>query len=408
MLSCVSVCVFVITSLILAVVKLIDKKPGPIFGVYQRANGFYWFKVFLMFMCLCLRKIKYKIFPLSQEYLNNLDRPQKLAPTSKAVDAVFFCNANKDGDYFIVGIARRSNRLVDGFILLKLNSLDLGVLESPKIPDTALFNTGEEESYEAEGIKITPRIPMKEWTIEYNGQLKEFNDITKLHNVKITAQFTSNKPIYNMDRDLDPWEMARSLAYEKWSRGYFDNAKEHHQTHYEQYGIVKAKISIDGKVHETVFDSLRDHSIAKNRDWGHFKRYGIHFLSTENGDHLTIGTLCMPSYLSRIKIGYMYNAVDKKIYNIRSSNLELYQFGELGTPPKDYAFTFKAGKTEYVMQVNIIDSPYFYLSKDCEVKVYEQLCTIDINGVKGWGSAEWIYRNVEGRNVLKKSKGTIK
>lgn len=40
---------------------------------------------------------------------------------------------------------------MDGFLYLKIKALDIGILEFPKLPDTSLFNTGEEESYEAEG-----------------------------------------------------------------------------------------------------------------------------------------------------------------------------------------------------------------------------------------------------------------
>jgi hypothetical protein len=51
------------------------------------------------------------------------------------------------------------------------------------------------------------------------------------------------------------------------------------------------------------------------------------------------------------------------------------------------------------MQVNVVHSPHFYLSKDWESKVVERLCTFEINGVKGWGAAEWQYRNIDGKNV---------
>lgn len=51
------------------------------------------------------------------------------------------------------------------------------------------------------------------------------------------------------------------------------------------------------------------------------------------------------------------------------------------------------------MQVDMIDSPAFYISKDWETKVIEGLCKFKVNGVKGHGAAEWVYRNIKGRKV---------
>lgn len=54
-----------------------------------------------------------------------------------------------------------------------------------------------------------------------------------------------------------------------------------------------------------------------------------------------------------MQIGYMYNAHDKKMYPVTSSDLHLYQYGELGTPPRDYAFTFRAGKNYSYINITI-------------------------------------------------------
>lgn len=394
-----SLYVFLTSSLLLLTTKIFDRNPSPIFGVYRRRNGVYWFKVIFLFTFLWIRKVKLIIFPPSKKAYYNLEKPQKLASTPKAVDAVYFNSVNKNGDSLIVGTARKTNRLIDGFIYLKISSLNLGLLQSPKLPDTTLFNTGDEESYEAEGIKVTPIEPMKKWRITYEGQLCESNNRDKLHDVKIDALYTSTEPWFTYETGMDPWNMAKVLAYEKWSRSYFKNVNAVHQLHYEQFGIFKVKITIDGKEYNIELDALRDHTVGPHRDWANFRRYAIHWVTAENGDHFSIGSICQPLTYSRMKIGYMYSARHNKMYPLTENQLELYSHGELGTPPKDYAFTFTAGNTNYVMQVNIIDAPYFYISKQWEAKVYECTCKIEVNGVKGHGVVEWQYRNVEGRNV---------
>ncbi|XP_066151713.1 uncharacterized protein [Euwallacea fornicatus] len=392
-------CGFLVSAITLLIAKILDTNPKPIFGIYQRRNGVYWLKVWFLYGLLSMRKVRHWLSPKSEEYYKTLDNIQTLAPTPKAVDAVFFNGANKNGDHFIVGTARRPNRLIDGILYVKIKNSKFGILELPKIPDTTLFNTEEEEGYGAEGLKVSVVEPMKKWQITFSGQLKEHYKPEISHNVTIEASFSSDEPWFNYETDMHPWNMAKVLAYEKWSRSYFVNLKEAHQLHYEQFGLVKAKIVVDEEEFNIDFVTMRDHSISPNREWDSFRRYTIHWVSAENGDHFSVGTICQPVAYSRMQIGYVYKARERKMYPVIDSDLHLYQYGENGDFPKDYAFTFRAGNTDYVMQVNITDSPYFYISKEWEGKVNECFCTIEVNGVKGYGGVEWEYRNVDGRNV---------
>ena len=43
-----------------------------------------------------------------------------LSPFNKAIDAVYFQGANKDGYYFVGATARRPNRVINGFVFLKV------------------------------------------------------------------------------------------------------------------------------------------------------------------------------------------------------------------------------------------------------------------------------------------------
>ncbi|XP_066246625.1 uncharacterized protein [Euwallacea similis] len=390
---------FLVSAITLLVAKILDTNPKPIFGIYPRRNGVYWLKVWFMYGLLLISKVRQWLLSKSEEYYKNLDNIQKLAPTSKAVDAVYFNGANRNGDHFAVGTARRPNRLIDGFFYLKIKNSKFGILELPKAPDTSLFNTEEEESYAAEGIKVTNVEPMKKWRITFTGQLREHYKPQYTHNVTIEALFSSDEPWFNYETQMNPWNMAKVLAYEKWSRSYFANLKQTYQLHYEQCGFVEAKIVVDEQEFNIDFDAIRDHSIGFNRKWDSFRRYAIHWVSAENGDHFSVGTICQPVCYSRMQIGYVYKAKERKMYPVINSDLHLYHFGENGDFPKDYAFTFQAGNTDYVMQVNITDSPHFYISKDWEAKVYECFCTVEVNGIKGHGTVEWEYRNVDGRNV---------
>lgn len=77
------------------------------------------------------------------------------------------------------------------------------------------------------------------------------------------------------------------------SQGYVNDFRIH-QTHYEQYGTIKGYATVDGTVYPIEVDVLRDHSVAKRREWRNFHRYGLHFINVENGDRITAGVISSP------------------------------------------------------------------------------------------------------------------
>lgn len=231
-----------------------------------------------------------------------MEKPQQLSKHENAIDAAYLNGANFNGDHIVLGTARRPNNLLDGFLLLKLTKSNFGILESIKVPNTALQQTDEElDCFAAEGLKFVPIESMKQWKFTFTGQMKEFSN-GNLHNVEIDADWTSNLPGFNFDTDLDPWAMATSMAYEKFNKNYFDNLKLKHQSHYEQFGVLKGTAKVDGIEFPLNIDTLRDHSFGDHREWGNFHKYVLHFVSLENGDRIQIGKICMPILFSRYNI----------------------------------------------------------------------------------------------------------
>nr|CAI5841015.1 unnamed protein product [Callosobruchus analis] len=221
-----------------------------------------------------------------------------------------------------------------------------------------------------------------------------------LYDVKIDAIWTSDLPYFNFDTDLDPYRLARDMAFEPWSKSYFDTLEKVHQTHYEQFGTLAAKVIINERKFDIKLDTIRDHTFGEFREWRMFKRYGCHWFTTADGDHFNVSKICCPVSFSRLTVGYVYSKKNKKLYPITECDLELYQHGAFGHPPKDYAFTVKAGGENYIVQVNVKDTPKFFMSKDWEAQIFENLCSFRVNGTKGWGAAEWQYRNIQGKDIV--------
>ncbi|VEN42743.1 unnamed protein product [Callosobruchus maculatus] len=400
MFGIVDVAVVTFSTLLLFFWRLLDKRSPPIFGIYQRENGLYWLKVLFMYTALSVRKITNKA---KKKNVETLESCQKLSEDGKAIDAVYFNGANGDGDHLVVGMARRKNLLVDGFILLKINSSGLGVLATPKMPSTSLYKEEDNEQHAAEGIRITPIDNMKKYSLKYEGKLKTYGASKEdtLYDVKIDAIWTSDLPYFSFDTDMDPYRLASDMAFEPWSKSYFDTLEKMHQTHYEQFGSLTAKVTINEKEFDIKLDTIRDHTFGVFREWRMFKRYGCHWFTTADGDHFNVSKICCPVAFSRLTAGYMYSKKYQKLYPVTECDLELYQHGSFGNPPEDYAFTVKAGGETYTVQVRAKDTPKFFISKDWEAQIFENLCNFTVNGTKGWGAAEWQYRNIQGKEILK-------
>lgn len=141
------------------------------------------------------------------------------------MDAVYFSGGNKNGDYLIVATSRRQNKLIDGFLYLKLKDRDYGILETLKMPATDLLQKDDEDGYAAEGITIQCEEPMRKWKICFEGNLKSHDDSKRMYSVRLNLEFISDLPYFNFDGDPDPMSMASAMAKEEWSKSYFEILK---------------------------------------------------------------------------------------------------------------------------------------------------------------------------------------
>ncbi|KAL7641049.1 UNVERIFIED_CONTAM: hypothetical protein RMT77_008186 [Armadillidium vulgare] len=379
-------------------------KPQKIFGIYSVPKWNYYFKVIFFYLLVQLRKRQSKNSTKkgsdsghgygvkSRSDVEEMDRPQSLSEHPKAIDAVYFNAGNRDGYYMVMATARRPKSVINGLLYLRIPGI--GLLDLPRMPDTLLF--GSEENFSAEGLSATPQEPMKSWQLQYNGKMKLCTDPSKSFDVVLDALWTSNLDYFDFDTDMSPWALSKTMAKEQWSRQYFQDLQSAHQTHYEQMGMIRGTVTIDGKMVDLRMNSMRDHSYGHKREWKLMHRYGLHMIHTEDEYSINVGIICQPITCSRLELGYVFTPSGEKLA-VSSVNLPLWQHGEGGIPPTDYAFSFNADGKEFFVEVQIEESPEFYIGWEWETRVVERMATFRVNGIKGWGIAEWNYRHQGGR-----------
>ncbi|XP_013199889.2 uncharacterized protein LOC106142611 [Amyelois transitella] len=387
--------------------RYVNKKyEPPIFGIYQTKNKNYWLKFVFMYIVIRLRQLFNHVRRiLDVEYGRSADgtahiHQQDAALEQKyflgddplAIDAVYF-NGVSENDVFVCNVARRQGFVCDALLMLKVNGEEL--LLHSNLPDTQMKQEPiEEGEYRVQGIVINNFMPMRTWKVSYDGEMKSRSDPNKKVNVKVSLTWSAHFPPFNYDTQMSARSLARDMAKEPWSRTYFKLLKKLHQTHYEQMGFLKGTVTVNDKEHTVNIPCVRDHSFGPFRDWRTFHRYVLHFIFLENGDSMAVGVVSQPSVLSHLTIGYVCRKLDnQRVFPVDSCDFHLYQHGENKIMPKDYAFSFEAGRQSYVVRVNFKDEEPFYIGDGKAAVIYERWCAVEVNGVKGWACVECQYKN---------------
>ncbi|XP_066995476.1 uncharacterized protein [Anabrus simplex] len=400
-----------IAVLIIILFRFLNRQnPPSVLSVYSRPGKYYYLKVAFLFLILQLRKVQTSLRKQnksqhskksgygikSRATIEEMDCPQTLSDHPKAIDAVYFNMASPKGWHLITGTATRPHGVVNGFLFIQVPGL--GLLSTPKLPDTLMFRdeTYKPEEYGAEGIRLVPFQPMRVWRLQYNGKMILNNHPEETFDVRLNAVWSSALPYFDFDTDMDALSVSKSMSVERWSRDYFSSLRNFHQTHYEQHGDMHGQLHINDRLYSFKMSGVRDHSYGEKREWKNFHRYVLHFITLEDGRRISVGVVSTPVTFSRVEIGYIYLA-DGSLIPVAYCSLQLHQHGEKGNPPTDYGFTVSAGGQLYTIQVEVTSSAEFFIGWEWETRIVEQFARFTVNGVKGWGAAEWQYRHLEGR-----------
>ncbi|XP_078455460.1 uncharacterized protein LOC144721590 [Lampetra planeri] len=390
-------------SVLLVVWWLFRDDPSKLFGVYSQPGKFYHIKYAFFYCLYTLRQWRNKreqnvigqagYGRRSRNTPAQMECAQPLSNNPKAIDAVYFNAANKQGCYLVAATARRPNKVINGFIMMKLPNI--GLLLSTKLPDTIL-HAEEDMTFGAEGLTLKPLEPMRKWKLLFNGPMRLRGEDRTL-NVIVDLVWESTLPYFDFDTELHPTFICRGIAREPWSGTFFKDLEESHQTHYEQFGWLRGTITVEGfPPQKLIMGSMRDHSYGKKREWKYLHRYAFHMVTLEDGTQFNVGVVSQPITTSVLEMGYLYTPVGE-MHSVNWTDFDLAYHGEGGTPPSDYGFRFRAGGKLYNVQCLVQDVSEFYIGFEWEARIVERLCLFIVNGKRGWGISEWHYRHHGGR-----------
>ncbi|XP_059609305.1 uncharacterized protein LOC132256775 [Phlebotomus argentipes] len=391
-----------ISILLMALYRLFRRKdPEPIFGVYQQRGKWFWLKYIIFIVIFYIRKLRYRKGSnrggqgaKSIADPNLMEKVQPLTDHPKAFDAVFYIGANSDGYRFIMGTERRHKGIVHAVLYFVIP--DIGFICLPQFPDTMMFTTSfgkEGNAFGGPGFISEPILPMNKWRLRYRGQMRQGE---KLHDVEFSLEFLSQWPFFDFDSDLNPRALAEAMAREKWTQEYFAYLKSAHQSHYEQMGSIRGTLKINGESRTVEMRGFRDHSYGFKRDWSLMHRYAFIVFFLEDGRSVSMGVICQPCTCSVLNTGYICSNKGK-LSAISWCDFELYQHGEGGIPPKDFAFQFSAGGRTHTVQILVDHENVHYVGSQWEAKMFERFISVTMDGVPGYGVAEFHYNNKSGR-----------
>ena len=244
------------------------------------------------------------------------------------------------------------------------------------------------------GLKFEMIEPMTKWKVSFEGDVVELYS-RRPHKLAFNFEWNKKSGIFDADTDMDEWVIADAIASEKWSRKFFDDLKEFHQTHYEVYGELAGQVVVDNKSPlQWNLTSMKDRSFGKHRFWGDFRRYILHYIGTESGLYIGCHFVSITKTFSHLIVGFVMDKNGNKDI-IRTTTQTLLEIGENKLPfDKPYSFQLKdtKGKT-YDINIRVVENVKFFCRPDRDGTLYSAFVQGTVNGSKACGLCEYEYNS---------------
>ncbi len=255
-------------------------------------------------------------------------------------DSFYFTGHGRDGSYVITRLGLRSG----GYTEIWFNC---------KFPEAGTIGFKRRDETRGRGIAFGPLEyePIeagKKWKITFRG-MADFAGVEK--ELFFEATFRAQTRVIDFRRDADHDSLARYLAKEKWSLGWFKKLRDLSQVHYEQGGTLSGSIQYDGRRESFELMGLRDHSFGI-RDWKAMKRHLWMSALFEDGSCLNI-SLVSYAFLPFMHSGY-YAKGDEVVAVSEADDFSLVPQGD--PVGKSFVLNFSLGEKKTAITCNLNDA----------------------------------------------------
>ena len=180
--------------------------------------------------------------------------------------------------------------------------------------------------------------------------------------------------------------ISKAIARESWTKEFFEELKNSHQIHYDQWGYIKGDLVIRNKKINFIGNSKRDHSFGQ-RDWSRF-RYIVNFFSTSNGYRFYIAHVLLPT-TTNLCVGYVFYP-SGEYSNILHSSLDVVKCGLFDEPKNSYVFTIETREMTFSIFCEVETSITLNMNG---AKIYERISKFRVNEIfEGIGISEFCMR----------------
>jgi hypothetical protein len=288
-----------------------------------------------------------------------------------ANDSSYFCALGPEGSSLVFRAAFRHQKPAELWVAVRLD----GGRELRAPEADPLVGTG----FALGGLTLECREVGQRWSVRYDGPLR---DGAREVAARLDLEFVGASPVVDFRDAKDDWQVARVVGEEHWTRAFFDELRELHQTHLEQAGSLRGTVTLDGVTREVNWPAVRDHSYGKRR-WGTMTRHGWFCAVLEDGTSVCVSR-AKYAFLGEMGAGYVvkggsFDAV------VRSEALESF-----AGPPRQRQHAMwletKSGR-RLTLRSTFTHAHVFDLDGGV-YRIREGLGRIELDGVPGRGIAE--------------------
>jgi hypothetical protein len=205
------------------------------------------------------------------------------------------------------------------------------------------------------------------------------------------GEFSGATLAFEFSHHMPAGTTARALSYEKLSKDFVKTLSSIHQTHYEQAGSARARITVDGTERNLKLPAIRDHSFG-TREWDYMDRYVWTCVLLENGDFVHTHLVRYPA-VKHLQAGLVFQG-GRVVHLDYATPLE--DVPATGGVPENFAIeAVYTDGTKRRIEWNLDFAVPFLFKGDFLVN--EGVSAFVINGVRGRGITEFSYNRDRAR-----------